>query len=98
MRVGFALVDTPLVTFGIWYALYLPAGTLCCLRCLRCQLASDPNHLYHGPLELYLLIGSYCTHQTSPASRRRPSTALYWDARHIDEGVTFLKQRAQPHA
>ena len=24
--------------------------------------------------------------------------ALYWDAQHIDEGVRFLKQRAQPLA
>ena len=24
--------------------------------------------------------------------------AVYWDAQHIDEGVRFLKQHAQPHA
>ena len=29
---------------------------------------------------------------------RISTAAVYWDARHIDEGVTFLKRRAQPHA
>ena len=29
---------------------------------------------------------------------RISTAAVYWDAQHIDEGVTFLKQRTQPHA
>ena len=29
---------------------------------------------------------------------RISTAAVYFDARHIDEGTTFLKQRAQPHA
>ena len=42
----------------------------------------------------YHASGGFLSHHLA-----RISTAtVYWDARRIDEGVTFLKQRAQPHA
>ena len=34
----------------------------------------------------------------STSSARISTAAVYFDAHHIDEGTTFLKQRAQPHA
>ena len=41
----------------------------------------------------YHASGGFLSHHLA-----RISTAAVWDAQHIDEGVTFLKQRAQPHA
>ena len=41
----------------------------------------------------YHASGGFLSHHLARIS----TAAVYWDARHIDEGVTFLKQRAQPH-
>ena len=42
---------------------------------------------YHAP-------GGFLSHHLARISM----AAVYWDAQHIDEGVRFLKQHAQPHA
>ena len=42
---------------------------------------------YHAP-------GGFLAHHLARISM----AAVYWDAQHIDEGVRFLKQHAQPHA
>ena len=42
----------------------------------------------------YHASGGFLSHHLARISM----AAAYWDARHIDEGVDFLKQRAQPHA
>ena len=42
----------------------------------------------------YHASGGFLSHHLARIS----TAAVYCDARHIDEGVTFLKQRAQPHA
>jgi hypothetical protein len=42
----------------------------------------------------YHASGGFLSHHLARIS----TAAVYWDARHIDEGVDFLKQRAQPHA
>ena len=42
----------------------------------------------------YHASGGFLSHHLARIS----TAAVYFDARHIDEGITFLKQRAQPHA
>ena len=42
----------------------------------------------------YHASGGFLAHHLARISM----AAVYWDAQHIDEGVRFLKQHAQPHA
>ena len=42
----------------------------------------------------YHASGGFLSHHLARISM----AAVYWDAQHIDEGVRFLKQHAQPHA